>query len=636
MKNFWLLVSLITAISFGISSAIALIEQEEEQHDNYPVDEDEGIERQTGIPQSIIKKLAELSKDIPISIRSKTHPNYRFKEPFDSKPSAIHQKTSNRPPVCGHLAERDEFTKLVNGKTKGINITDSSYGTPPKNKKALSANTRQKYHMSSFQGTSSVYDSHGRIFYARIIPRFKKATAKELDKARNNNMVIEIINATKEISGAQNYKGKIIKYKDRYFSIDESAPTAQKFFIQETESIQSILENIERGEYIVKNFIDGVLNFNSRNSCFLPMQADCKNLLDLAPDSHTWNYITMSPNDYDIAKLNSTPVSKQIMEFLLRHHGQFTTTLLLNKSVVLDTVETIAGETIVRPLMVQAGNNGHPITGDFDLMDVYLPTTLPELSFLSANTYTEGTEKFIEHAKTLRDIITLPPAEKAKKLANKKISACYLENDYTDKIKYPLYQVFKRLAKYSDVNGKTIDPMAKYLEPKWIKAQGNMPIGAYLLNCIMNISIGKNMFNHGTESFNPGNSEEFGVLDHFYQGKVFHTETEEECLDFYFHHKEYLATTFARVHPYYVRCRQPEPGKVDLSKYWLDLIKVQILHNHVNIIGDNQTIINDYNKYNPGFGDIIVEYIYQVKKMTESEKQNELEKIYNANKKPSE
>lgn len=606
-------------------------DHEENRIENYNELEDPRLELQTGIPREILQKLRELSNNIPFSIRSKKRPNYRFNEPFDSKPSTIHQKTSNRPPVSGHLTELDQLTRIIDAKTTGIDLTDHSFGMLPKHKQHLDEKILNKYHPSAFAGTHSLFQVNGRIFYGKTMARFNIVKEPEIADAIKNISILKIKNPSLELTENRDFCNVIVNYKDKYFIQACKEPFAKKYFIQESECIQSILDNINKAEYTIESFNNGILKFKSRGFLTVSFLADLNKLIDIKSDT-SWKFSVINFDKIDIKVSPMRKKIEEIVNFLLEKNQKSSIDMLLHKYALLDVIEENDQETIIRPLMVQAGNSGNPITGDFDLMDVYLPVELPEISFIAMNTYTDNQQDFIEKVKLLRDIFTLTPAEKLTLRKKSKFFAelpeAYINTDYTDPIQNPYYQVFQCLARYTDPQGNKQDPMAKYLQSNWVAMQGKMHLGAYLLNCAMNITIGKKMFNHGTESFNPGSSDDFGVLDHFYKGKIYHTETEKECLDFYFHDEDYLNITFTRVHPYFLRKRTNNSTKDDLSEYWLDLIKIQILNGHVNKIGTLEQIRKDYNKYAPGKGDEIVKFSQEVKRLTLPKRQLKKVQIY--------
>jgi hypothetical protein len=226
-------------------------------------------------------------------------------------------------------------------------------------------------------------------------------------------------------------------------------------------------------------------------------------------------------------------------------------------------VSTISATGKRLPLMVQAGENGYPVTGDLDSMHFTMHGDLKiqglELALETVNTYTdEGKSVFEAKIRELRDKLTKEP--------------------FSSRPELDIFQVFKEQQVPDPDNFgkmKNYDPLDEYLTPENIKALGKLTLGSFLFNCAANKELQTPMFQHGEESFNPGNSESFDANYFFYKEKVYHIDNERSYLAFLFHDYDYVSNHYVNIHK---GCfRERPPGEKDITEMWIDLVRFQVV-----------------------------------------------------------
>jgi len=490
---------------------------------------------QSGIPPRIVDILLKSSLHTPMSIRGTDiadEPNQRFWEKFDPKPTAIHQKSSNLPPCRGHIAADECFTRVKDGKSKGFDLTDHSYGAFPPDASEVPDEIRAQYQKDDLGSEQKYID--GRLCVKKVDVEYKKRKGEEIVKAKAR--------------GAE-----IIEYKGNFFEKIPSHET-EKYFIQETDSIRDIIKYSQEdpAKYEIIGLRNGILQYKypeGLNQEFSgTFEIDLNKLSKSIPEGDYWEAANDSvPGNIPDALTSWVEQNPQKIDY---------------RAPVDQIVNGVR-----KPVLVQAGNSGYPVTGDFDLMHIGLPSEVPGIFLRAHNTYITGEASmlsgliaFNRDVRKCRDIITNDP---------------YKNNE--------AFAIFQCLAKE---DGKP-DPLRKFLNGSWTASQGKMHIGAYLINCSNNILMNKDMFQHGEESFNPGDSEDFGALDHMYKGEIFHTDTEQQCLDFFFHDPDYLLTQTINVHPSCLQARSDNDENNELSMGWVNLIKIQILHGKENLLKPN-------------------------------------------------
>jgi hypothetical protein len=520
---------------------------------------------QTGLPDPVVKILAQLSKYHPISIRGTPltkSPNQRYNEKFYPKPTSIHQKSSSKPPGIGHITEQEALSRA------GLDLTDHTFGKLPKNRKPISTEEMDQFnfdnHAEIMPGShllnNSISTIDGRLCYETETPHFKKI--KTTSELPSNITVIEYGSKDYYEAAKRGFNDSIIiSYKGSKYQIDNHDPIAKKCYIQETEYLSDIMERINQGEYQISNFDEktGILKYRYPSDTDLTFKGEFEislsNPATLHAEGTTGLWEEPGPKyPPPIDGFNTDPEMQKLEEFIKKNPD------LSTKAYGVTTIST-TGKRL--PLMVQAGENGYPVTGDLDSMhfSIHGDLKIPELesALETENTYTDkGRDVFSSKIRTLRDKITAEPFSSRPELA--------------------IFQTFKK-QKVPDPTAKDgfkiEDPLDEYLTEENIKALGKLTLGSFLFNCAANKALETPMFQHGEESFNPGNSESFDANYFFYKGKVYHIDNEESYLAFLFHDHDYLANHYINIHKSCFRERQP--AEAHLTEMWIDLVRFQVV-----------------------------------------------------------
>lgn len=328
----------------------------------------------------------------------------------------------------------------------------------------------------------------------------------------------------------------------------------KKHYIQEAETIASIMDRLSRGVYTFVSANTEEITFKAQNGCL------CK------------IYFSML--------MPSTLNSFEFKEF----------TNLLQLAAFVEQNQNIENchapvyyqkNDAFIPVQTLAGANGFHITGDADPEHIGLRRDMPKIAnktfsgsidkaekflfglrLLIARLHSKTKEEFAEHVymhlkniaddqETIKAYTDIIEANSSVHFIN------YLEIAYYNNIFLPI--CYRASILYEN-------------NPELLKKVGT----SSLYNLIMQLEFDHPLSMHGTEDMNlDPHAGTFGAILICYKGYFVITADERSYLAFLLHDREILAQQHMGIHPYWL-CPERENG--NLAEQWLDFLRIQALH----------------------------------------------------------